>query len=142
MAIRIRPDHVRLDPGEPALFVVDPTGPVLRDLELRMGRVQMKARNRVGVRTGRTLSSIRKQNRFTRTQVSVDVVAGWRGAKHIGIQEYGSPPHIIQVRNRGKRTRKSLRFIAGGQVIFRTRVRHPGTRGTRFLTSSLPLAGG
>lgn len=137
MVVRLRPDQVRFYPGEPTLFVVDPAGPVIRELDRRMSRAQTRARSLVRVRTGLLLSTIRKQPGFRKTYVYVDLVAGRRGMKYTGVEHEGSRPHEIRARRR-----KALRFIQGGHVQFRTRVWHPGTKGTHFLTEALPLAGG
>lgn len=135
--IRIRAGDVRLYPGEPARYVTDPAGPVIRDLERRMTRAQMGARRRVRVRTRLLLSTIRKQPGFRKTFVFVDVIAGKPRLGYTGVEEFGSPPHLIVARRR-----KALRFTVGGAVVFRTAVHHPGTTGSYFLTESLPLAGG
>ncbi len=137
MVARLTPGQVRFYPGEPTLFVVDPVGPVIRDLDRRMSRVQYRARARVRVRSGLLLSTIRKQPGFRKTYVFVDVVAGRRDMRYTGVEHDGSEPHEIRARRR-----KALRFTSGGKVVFRTRVWHPGTKGTHFLTESLPLAGG
>lgn len=135
--VTLKPGKVTFYPGEPTAWVVDPAGPVIRDLDRRMTRAQTGARAKVGVATGHTLSTIRKQPGFKGTYVHVDVVAGRRGSPVAAIQEFGSAPHDIRPRRR-----KALRFVQNGHVQFRTRVRHPGTKATHFLTSSLPLAGG
>ena len=45
-------------------------------------------------------------------------------APYSAIVEFGSRPHMIYPRHA-----RALRFERGGQVIFASRVRHPGTRG-------------
>lgn len=47
--------------------------------------------------------------------------------KHASYVNDGTRPHDIVARNG-----KTLRFISGGAVVFRKRVRHPGTRPTLF----------
>jgi hypothetical protein len=137
VVVRIRPGQVKLDTGQPLLYVTDRTGPVIRDLDRRMTKVQFGARRRVRVRSGLLLSTIRKQPGFSRAQVYVDLIAGKdaRTTPYTGVEEFGSAPHEIAVRRR-----KALRFIVHGRVVFRTRVRHPGTTGSHFLTESLILA--
>lgn len=137
MVVRVRPGDVNLYPGEPFRYVTDPAGPVIRDLAIRMTRAQVGARRLVGVRTGDLLSTIRKQPGFKKTYVYVDLVAGRPRSPVAGIQEFGSAPHEIRARRR-----KALRFLVAGRVVFRTRVHHPGTQATHFLSASLPLAGG
>lgn len=135
--IVFRPGQVKFYPGEPTAFVVDPGGPVIRDLDRRMTRVQLSARHLVRRRTGLLLSTIRKQPHFSTRFVWVDLLAGGRGARYVMIEHDGSVPHEIRARRR-----KALRFTVDGQVMFRSRVWHPGTEGTHFLTLSLPLAAG
>ena len=116
--------------------MVDPTGPVIHDLDRRMTRSQMHARKTVRVRSGLLLSTIRKQPGFAKTYVYVDLIAGKRGMRYTGVEEEGSAPHEIRPRRR-----KALRFTVNGAVVFRSRVWHPGTKGSRFLSSSLAAAG-
>lgn len=137
MVVRLRPGRVTFDPGEPTAFVVDPSGPVIRDLDRRMTRAQVYARSKVGVASGLLLSTIRKQPGFRKSFVFVDLVAGLAGkTPYMGAHHEGSPPHEIRPRRR-----KTLRFVIGGQVVFRSRVMHPGTKANPFLTDALPLAG-
>lgn len=135
--VRISPGKVSLYPGEPARYVTDPAGPVIRDLDHRMTRVALNVRRLTPVRTGFTATTVRKQPKFFARSVAVDVIMGGRGAAPIGVLEDGSAPHEIRARRR-----KALRFTVGGRVIFRSRVWHPGTQGHHMLTLSLPLAGG
>lgn len=135
MVVKVSPGQVTLDKGEPFLFVTDRSGPVIRDLDRRMTRAQFGARRRVRVRTGFLLSTIRKQPGFAKTSVYVDLIAGKPRSPLAGIEEFGTAPHEIRARRR-----KTLRFVVNGRVVFRTRVMHPGTTGTHFLTESLILA--
>jgi hypothetical protein len=135
--IRIRPGDVTLYPGEPWLYITDLNGPVMRDLERRMGIVQTVSRRKVGVRTGALLSTIRKNSGRRATYPYVDVIAGRRGMRYVMAHHDGTAPHVIRARRR-----KALRFTVGGRVVIRTKVMHPGTRGTRFLTAALPFAAG
>lgn len=125
---------VTLYPGEPYLFITDPTGPVARDMERRGTRMQAASRRLVGVRTGALFSTIRKQVGFTRTAVYVDVLAGGGGVNYAMLHHDPTRPHEIRARRR-----QVLRFVVGGRVVFRRRVWHPGTRGTQFLTKALPF---
>lgn len=138
MRVRARLETVKLYPGEPGLFINDPDGPVIRDLDRRMTRAQIAAERFVRVRTGTLLATIRKNRGFTKQGPWVDVQAGRPGMRYTGVEHDGSPPHII----RARRKNGSLRFMVGGQVIFRKQVRHPGTTGTKFLERALPFAGG
>lgn len=129
--------NVKLYPKEPRLFMIDRDGPVLRDLSIRGSRVQGGARRLVRVRTGKLLSTIRKNVGANSRFPYVEIIAGGKGARYAVYEHDGTPAHIIRARRK-----KSLRFIAGGQIVFRKQVRHPGTRGTFYLTRSLPLGGG
>lgn len=137
MRVRARLETVKLYPGEPGLYINDPDGPVIRDLDRRMLRAQIAAERFVRVRTGTLLATIRKNRGFTKQGPWVEVQAGRPGMRYTMVEHDGSPPHIIRARRA-----KSLRFMVGGQVIFRKQVRHPGTTGTKFLERALPFAGG
>lgn len=67
------------------------------------------------------------EHKFIRTGSGV-VVRIFSTKKTAMILEYGSKPHIIRARRA-----RALRFVVGGKTIFRRWVRHPGTRGYRFL---------
>ena len=71
---------------------------------------------------------IRRRGKVIRVQLS-------NTAKHAAILEKGSRPHIIAAR-----PFKMLRFVAGGKVIFRKAVRHPGTSAFRFLSKGRDVA--
>lgn len=132
----IKPGQVRLYPGQPLLWMVEDPA-TLRELERRMTLVQRGARAKVRRRTGRLFSTIRKQNHLTRRGPAVDVVAGERGMAYTGYEHDGTAPHVIAARRR-----KALRFVVGGRVVFRSKVRHPGTKGSNFLLGSFHLANG
>lgn len=111
-------------------------GPVGRDLDDMTRRVQARARTLVGVRTGLLLSTIRREPMRQGARGPYrDVTAGRRGLTTYLMDHHdGTPPYIIRPRRR-----KALRFVSGGAVVFATRVRHPGTRGTKFLTRALDV---
>lgn len=135
VSIANRPTSINFDPGQPKLFVVTDND-LSRNLDLRASRVQMGMRFRVRVRSGKLLSSIRKNRGANASTQYVDILAGGRQANYVMIEEEGSRPHVIQARRR-----KVLRIpVGGGRVVFRRRVYHPGTTGTHFMTRSLPLA--
>lgn len=136
MSVSLRPGQVRLYAGEPKRWTVeDPS--TLNDLERRMAKVKGGARATVRRRTGYLYSTIRNNNGVDAQGVYVDTIAGARDTRYTMIEHDGSKPHIITPRRR-----KTLRFVAGGRVVFATKVRHPGTKGSEFLTRSLPLAAG
>lgn len=141
MGFRIEPGTFKFLPGEPKKFVY--TEPSIReDLHRRMKtRVLPEAKRLVGVDTGRLRANTREQSGVLGSDGPFSqVVSGWTGTQG-GARSYvmphhdGSPPHIIRARRA-----KALRFEWRGQVVFRRQVRHPGTRGTKFLTRALPLA--
>lgn len=128
MSGRISAGRVKLYPGEPKRFFNDPDSGVWQDLDRRMTRAQLVARKRVRVRTGRLLSSIRKNRSLYRGVPAVSVIAGGRGINYTMYEHDGTSPHIIRVKRA-----KALRFTVGGNVVFRRQVFHPGTRGSHFL---------
>lgn len=128
--------RVKLYPGEPYLFILDPVGPVYRELDRRMTPVQLEAKRLVRKRTGKLAASIRKNRKDIARLPTVNVVAGGKGINYTGYEHDGTPPHVIRARRK-----KALRFQVGGQVVFRKQVQHPGTTGTFFLARALPLAG-
>ena len=114
----------------------DEHGPVGRDLDARSRRVLARARTLVGVRSGTLLASLRRESGQGPGGPYVDVVAGVRGlTTYLGYHHDGTPPHVIRARRR-----HALRFTVGGRVVFARSVRHPGSRGTRFLTRALDAA--
>lgn len=135
MGISVRLDRVTLLPGEPYLFITDPVGPIRFDLIRRMTRVKFESRKLVRVRTGRLMSSIRLEEGRTKRSPWVQVTAGGRGIRYTMFEHDGTPPHVIRARRK-----KALRFVMDGQVVFRSKVNHPGTTGTLFLTMALPYA--
>jgi hypothetical protein len=135
VTIANRPAQIEFDPGQPKAFIITDND-LSRNLDLRASRVQMGMRFRVRVRTGKLLSSIRKNRGANASTQYVDILAGGRQAPYVLIEEDGSRPHVIVARRR-----KFLRIpVGGGRVVFRRRVYHPGTTGTHFMTRSLPLA--
>lgn len=135
MSIELRrPYRIEFDAGEPNRFVVTDND-LSRNLDMRASRVQMGMRFRVRVRSGKLISTIRKNPGVTATSQHVDILAGGKGANYVMIEEEGSRPHLIRARRR-----KALRIPVAGGVIFRRQVWHPGTVGTHFMTRSLPLA--
>lgn len=135
MPVKIKPGDVTLYPGEPYLYINEVGGPVVRDLERRMRRVQFEARKLVRVRTGALLASIRTETSYGKRSPMVKVIAGGKGVRYAIYEHDGTAPHEIRARRR-----KALRFMINGQVVFRQRVWHPGTTGTLFLELALPYA--
>lgn len=129
---------ITLYPGEPKAFLNDPDSGVWTELDRRMLRAQAVARAKVRVRTGKLLSTIRKNRVTFRGLPAVELAAGGGGVKYAGYENDGTEPHIIRARRK-----KSLRFMVGGRVVFAKAVHHPGTRGSHFLyPDALNAAGG
>lgn len=137
LTLKLDKVNVTLFPGEPYLWLNSYESGLPQELDRRMLRVQIGAEQRVRVRTGTLLATIRRSSTQFRKLPAVDVTAGRARMRYTMFEHDGTSPHIIVARRK-----KTLRFIVGGQVVFRRRVRHPGTQGTFFLTRSLPLAAG
>jgi hypothetical protein len=114
-------------------FVIRP------DLDRRGTNVQLAMIRGVPKRTGRLASTIRKNPGRTAIGPHVDVIAGRRGmTDYLGYILRGTPPHIIRaIQNRPNAT---LRFMAGGQIVYAKAVRHPGTSPNNFILRTLPEA--
>lgn len=142
MRITAEAFHVRVDPTWYYAWETEEDGPADRELSRRMTLAQRRAATLVGVRTGKLLSTIRKERGINRKGLHWDVVAGQKGKSgtpYLGWHHYGTPPHVITVR---KKRLKSLRFTVNGQVVFRRKVMHPGTTGSFFLEFALTAAAG
>lgn len=78
--------------------------------------------------------------RFT-TQAAVGrIPGGWRlrltaPARHATYLEFGTRPHMIYPRRAD-----FLRFEVGGRVVYARKVRHPGTKATRYLSRARDAA--
>lgn len=79
-------------------------------------------------RTGALRKSIRRGERGPWAQF---VKVGGKDAPYAVFIEAGSRPHEIKARRA-----KFLRFEQNGQIVFRKRVFHPGTRPARFMESA------
>lgn len=114
------------------LLSARPGTPLGEDLDSRARRVERLAKQLVGVDTTRLIRSIRRE----RGEGFVDIVAGIPGQTPYTMWHHdGTRPHIVRPRRA-----KALRFVVNGRVVYAARVRHPGTRGSRFLTRALSAA--
>lgn len=68
----------------------------------------------------------------TPDRISVDVGAGGGRLQYARAVHDGSVPHIIRAKSR-----QALRFVRGGDFVFRRQVRHPGTRPRPFLDQAV-----
>jgi len=81
-------------------------------------------------RTGTlTKSIVAGKARKAGSGAEVEVIAG---ANYAAAQEFGAKPHVIRARKA-----QALRFFAGGQLIFRRQVNHPGNPEQAFLANAL-----
>lgn len=93
-------------------------------------RAVFNAKERVNVRSGSLRESIgRTPARAVGTKAVADVFARVEHAIYV---EMGTRPHEIRARRA-----KALRFWWRGRIVFRQRVWHPGTTGTKFLSGAV-----
>jgi hypothetical protein len=110
-------------------------GPVGRELTRDAHIVLNAARSLVRVRTGRLRETGRTESGMSALGQYRDVVFGREGlTPYLGYELEGTTPHIIRPSRR-----KVLRFISGGRVIYSSRVFHPGTSGSHFLTRAMEV---
>jgi hypothetical protein len=122
-------------PYEFERWVHNPHMPIRRDLDRRATRVQQYQLRRVPRKTGLLASTSRKHPGRRGGRPSVQVLIGRQGiTDYLHYILYGTPAHRIEAH------RSALRFVLGGQVVFRRSVWHPGTRANNFVLESLPYA--
>lgn len=111
-------------------YVSSPGGPVARDLMRRGGNVQTRARQLVRKRTRALERSIVK-----RLTIESGGPVVWVGSdvEYALLEHEGTPAHTIR-----PRSKRVLRFVAAGRVVYAREVRHPGTKGSYFLVKALP----
>lgn len=99
-------------------------------------QVERRSRTTVRVRTGAVRASIRSEMRTTRSKVVMTVSATHRRAM---LEHQGAKAHPIDQRPGGP----LLTFFwpKTGRVMYLPHVNHPGTKGSKFLTSPLVLHG-
>jgi|SRR5450759_4446143 len=143
--------RVIMDPAAIHAFMADRNGPVMRDLTVRATRVQEAASKQVrlghvggGEAMGGFAKSAPKARANLRYSIVKRVIEGSDGMPSILVgsdnpiallHHEGTKPHIIRPRNA-----KILAFWAGGSLVFRHVVHHPGTQPNRYLTDNLHLA--
>jgi hypothetical protein len=67
-----------------------------------------------------------------RIMVGSTLTRGDSNVSALGLIEMGTDPHSIDAQPGGK-----LRFTAGGQVLFRAHVDHPGTKRNQFVERAM-----
>ena len=108
-----------------------PNGPVVKDLYKRAKRVERAAKKDVGVRSGALRASISTYDYVSRPWPTFRVGSKLRYAL---VHHEGSKPHVIKARRPGKR----LKFtVSSGATIYRRAVRHPGSKGRKYLSHNL-----
>lgn len=135
--IRLTPGEVNVDRARWDAYARDPSGPILRDMIRRANNVEQSARFDAPRDTGTLAATLRTQVDFGGRLPAAKVIAGREGlTPYLGYVLNGTAPHVIEAKP--TRPNPHLRFIArGGNVVFRRRVMHPGTRADDFLNRAL-----
>lgn len=126
--------YIVIDPVRLAAFMRSPNGPVMAALMRGATAVQAGARAQVGKRTRQLEGSIVKRPGVDREGPFVLVVT--EGVPYAYMHHEGTDPHVIR-----PRTRKALRWLGRGGVLFAAKVNHPGTQANRYLADNAHLAG-
>ncbi len=124
--------RARLDLSQPEIrkLLTGPTGPVLAFVRSVARRVRTRAVLTCPVDTGRLRTAHREEVGVRRGQVYGLVANDVEYAAHV---HDGTRPHTIRPRRPGG----VLRFETGGQAVFATAVRHPGTRPQPWLREAM-----
>lgn len=134
--IRAKGGRVHIEPTAYEQLLPDDVAGILRDMLRRGEAVLARMYLEVPRDTGLLAATLRLQARTASGGYGATVIAGQDGVTdYLGYILAGTEPH--EIRPRGK---KALRFVAGGQVVFATRVQHPGTAPNDFILRSLPVA--
>lgn len=112
----------------------DSKGPVGVDLAKRAYAVKVAAQAQVGVKTGALKNSIKIDNHVT-TSYGQKIRVG-SSLNYAYMHHEGTKPHYIYTDDA-----EVLRFTGGSRVLYRHKVRHPGTKPNRYLTDNLPASG-
>lgn len=159
MSVRV---SVNIDRALLDEYFMDPFGDLAKEINRKASNVQAAIRHEAPSQTGLLRSTVRKQpvmsSRDRHNQVHADVVIGSPTiTPYLGFILNGTEPHEIRPRGyyyqqveegprfagkghnlkRKRVQRKSLRFLANGQVRFATVVHHPGTSPNDFVTRGL-----
>lgn len=127
----------KVDVAKLERFVNDPAGPIRRDQRRRASNVQQYQIRRAPRRTGTLVSTSRKRDgRIGPFRPYIDVIIGKEGVTpYLGYILFGTHAHVI--RAIPNRPNAHLRFVSGGQIVYRREVMHPGTRANNFVRDSL-----
>lgn len=96
------------------------------------GQVERRARTMVRVKSGAVRNSIRSETRVTSTKVIKTIAAHHERSL---LEHQGARPHDIDQRPRGPML--TFYWSKVGSVVHFSHVNHPGTQGSKFLTSPL-----
>lgn len=112
-------------------------GPPGRDFQRRIDTLTYRQRAGAPRRTGRMANAITSRHMTSDVGRYLEAAAGVNPGTHgqrgyAQIVSSGSRPHMIY-----PRFARALRFVIAGQVIYATRVQHPGTRPNPYLTRFL-----
>ncbi|MFI5493587.1 hypothetical protein [Actinoplanes sp. NPDC051859] len=133
MAVTVK---ARLDLFQPEIrrLLTGPVGPVLTFVRQVARRVRTRSVLTCPVDSGRLRSAHREEVGVRHGTVYGLVTNDVEYAAHV---HDGTGPHTIRPRRHGG----VLRFEAGGQVVFTTVVRHPGTRAQPWLREAMEHEG-
>ena len=126
--------NYRLVFREPALrrYLESENGQVGDYLKKKGNQLTVLAKSYAGVRTGALRASIHM--RHSRDPRGQYIMVG-SPLKYAKMHHEGTKPHMIY-----PNSAKVLRFVTKGQVVYANAVRHPGTKGTKFLTRAMRQA--
>ena len=116
------------DPVQFRHFRSSPDAAIGRDLLRRGRKLSFLAMRTVQKESGELARSINVRY-VPGLNPSVIVGSDRRYAKYM---HEGTRPHVISAKNR-----RTMRFVVKGKVVYAQQVRHPGTRGSKFLTRHL-----
>jgi hypothetical protein len=122
----------RLDVAAVRRWLDSPNGDAARYLFRKGLDVSNTAKQLVGVDEGELRRDIGLRPGSDALGLYVDVGSS---VEHALVHHEGSAAHTI----RPKKAGGMLRFKVGGRVVFARIVRHPGTRGTHYLTRALEM---
>jgi hypothetical protein len=121
--------NLRLNDTQLDFMLNDSRGEIGRHLSRIGDLILIGARAMVGVDTGRLKRALNKKHRRDTRGQYIEVGAN---VSHAFIHHEGTRPHVIL-----PETGRVLRFRAGGRIVYARQIKHPGTRGRKYLTVPL-----
>ena len=127
--------EVHIDQAGMQLVLRGEQGPVAAHVRQVGRRTVRYARTLAGNRTGRLRQSISmERDRSISGEYGVTVGSN---VSYALVHHEGARPHVILARRQGR----VLRFRPrGGGIVYAKRVKHPGHRGTHYLSRALKMA--